>query len=80
MEGVLSDGIFLHPILVHVMTSSEQEMLTMFLKLKSSLLYGFERDDTYDFILYFYERLHKLGMVYQLGYLFVVFHLQVKAK
>lgn len=47
------------------MTGNEHKILTMFLKLNPLFYLGYKNEDVYEFVLNFYERIHKLGIIHQ---------------
>lgn len=59
----LGTNVILRPILVPIMTGNEHELLTKFLKMKLPFFQGSQLEYIFEFIIDFYERLHKLGIV-----------------
>lgn len=75
MGEVGGNNAFFRSLLGPVMSSNEHDMLIKILKLKPSIFLGFETKYAYEFILYCYDRLHKLGFIHQHGVEFVSFQL-----
>lgn len=67
--GNIDSNAFFCPLLGSVMIGNEHGMLTKFLKLKPLV----QSEDTYEFILYYYERHHYLGLVHHHRVEFVSF-------
>ena len=63
--GTQGNDALLRLLLGPTMNCNEHEMLIKFLKLKPPMFHGFESEDSFEFILDFYERLLKLGIVHQ---------------
>lgn len=63
-----------------ILTRNEHDILTMFMKLKPPVIHDFDTKDAYAFILDYYERWHKLGIVHQYGVDFVSLKHQGEAK
>ena len=62
------------------MTSDQQELYSMFLKLKPPVFKGAESEDAYDFLVDIHELLHKIGIVERFGVEFVTDQFQGNAK
>lgn len=56
MDGVSDTNSLFCPLLSRVMTGTEHEMLTNFLKFKPPVFYGSESEDAFEFISNYYER------------------------
>lgn len=55
---------FFKRLLDSLMSGNMHDMLTNFLKLETTVFFGSKTKDAYKFILDYYERLHKLGIVH----------------
>lgn len=80
MDEASSTNTFFCPVLGSVMTGTDHELLTKFLKIKLLMFHSTKSDDAFEFILDCYERLHKFGIVHQHGVEFVTFQLKKDVK
>lgn len=71
---------FPHSILGWVMNGTKYELLIKFLKRKSSTFQGSKLEDTFEFIIDWNERLHRIGIVKQHGIGFLTFLLDKDTK
>ena len=68
----------LYPLLGSVMTGNEDDMFTIFVKLKPIVFLGSWTKDAYEIILDCYKRKHKLGIIHQHGLSLYSFHFKVR--
>lgn len=73
MDGNLGTDAFFNLLLGLVMIDTEYEILIKFLNFKPPVFHGFEREDTFRFILDFYESYNKLGIVQHHVVVFMTF-------
>ncbi|WMV29883.1 hypothetical protein MTR67_023268 [Solanum verrucosum] len=74
LKGLVGPGVFPSAQATHAPTNPP--VTSTVPKLKPPVFLGSENEDAYEFILDFYERLHKLGIVHHHGVEFVTFQLQ----
>lgn len=63
IDGALGTEIFPHPVLGPFITRAEHGMLIKFLKIKPPTFVGSGMEDTFELIVDYYERFHKIGIV-----------------
>lgn len=63
MDEASCTNVFPYAIMDLVMIGSEYEFLTKFLKMKHPSLHSVENIDAFEFIIDYYEGLHKLEIV-----------------
>lgn len=68
--GNVGTNVSIRPYSGSIMTGNGHDMLTMFLKIKPPIFLGSKTEDTYEFILNYYETLHKLGIFINMGFSF----------
>lgn len=63
-----------------VITKDEYDLFYKFIKLKTSIFNDTESENAYEFIIDFYERLHKMQVIRIYGVEFVTFQFQKDSK
>lgn len=76
MGMALGIKIFPCSVLGPVMTRNEFDMLTILLKIKPLTFIGSKIEDVFDFIVYCFEGLYKMGIIEHHDNEFVIFQLQ----
>ena len=80
MDASLEIGTFPRLTTGPAMTNDQHELFSKFLKLKPPVFKGAESEDAYDFLVYFHELLHKMGIVERFCVEFVTYQFQGNSK
>lgn len=80
MDEASGSNTFPYPISGFMIIGTKDELLTKFLLMKPPSLQGTKFEDIFEFIIYYYKWLHKMGIMQQHGVKFVTILLEKNLK